>query len=94
VMPASMIVSTALILAGLMSGLLSAWFWWRSSRTSLVIAMPPLIVTARGPAIVADDLEVYLRQVGTLNAKAAIWGAVAVACSTAAGIIGCAAVLR
>jgi hypothetical protein len=82
-----MIVSTALILAGLVSGLLSAWFWWRSSRTSLAIAMPPLIITVRGPAIVADDLTAYLQQVGSLNSKAAIWGAVAVACSTAAGIV-------
>jgi hypothetical protein len=81
------LANLVLILSVLISGLLSAWFWWRSSRASFVIAMPPLMITTRGSAILADDLEAYLREVGSLNAKAAMWGAVAVACSTAAGVL-------
>ena len=35
----------------------------------------------------SGDLEKYLREVGGLNAKAAVYGALAVTCSTLAGII-------
>lgn len=68
-------------------GIASAYYWWKSSREPFVIPFPT-IITSTGPAITTQPLEDYLRRVGSLNAKAAMCGAIGVSLSTVAGIMG------
>jgi hypothetical protein len=77
--------SLILAVLGLLAGLASAWFWWRSSRTSFEITHVSLI-TSGSPVPNARDLEAYLKKVGSLNAKAAVFGGIGVLLSTLAGI--------
>ncbi len=78
-------VSLVLAGLGLAAGLASAWFWYRSSRTSFNIAFVSMI-TSGSPVPTARDIEAYLREVGDLNAKAAVFGGIGVLLSTLAGI--------
>jgi hypothetical protein len=79
-------ISTILALLGLAAGLVSAWFWWRSSRTRFRIAFVSMI-TSGSPVPTARDIEAYLREVGSLNTKAALLGALSVTLSALAGIM-------
>jgi hypothetical protein len=78
-------ISIVLAMLGLAAGLASAWFWWRSSRTSFDVAFVS-IVAGGSPVPNACDVENYLKKVGDLNAKAAAFGAVSVTLSALAGI--------
>jgi hypothetical protein len=79
--------TTSIILAvlGLVGGLASSWFWWRSSRASFTVTWANF-VTPSGPVITGNVLEAYLKEVGALNAKAAVFGAIGVLLSTLAGV--------
>jgi hypothetical protein len=65
------LIAVALALAGSGFGIASAWFWWRSSRETIVLPYPPPIVTYAGPVIPARPMEDYMRRVSAHNAKAA-----------------------
>jgi hypothetical protein len=73
-----------LILGGFVCGLCSAYFWWRSSREPFVLTTVS-IITSGTPVITARDTEDYLRRVSRLNSRAALFGAIAVLLTTAAG---------
>jgi hypothetical protein len=81
--------TAALALAGiaLVAGLLSAWHWWKSSKTSFQLTTTTLI-TSGSPVITARDLERYLQEVGGLNARAAIFGAISVTLAAVSGVLG------
>ncbi len=44
------------------------------------------MITSGSPVPTARDIEAYLREVGDLNAKAAVFGGIGVLLSTLAGI--------
>jgi hypothetical protein len=80
-------IAIALSVVGFGFGIASAVYWWKSSREAVSqYAIPPIIAHG-SPVITARQLEDYLRRVGALNAKAAIFGAIGVLFATIAGIV-------
>jgi len=79
-------ISIVLAVLGLAAGLASAWFWWRSSRTSFEIRFVSM-ATSGSPVPNARDIEAYLKKVGRLNTMAAALGAASVTLSALAGIV-------
>jgi hypothetical protein len=65
----------------------SARYWWRSAHVPFEIDSPTAFMSG-APVPILRHLERYLQQVGRLNARAAICGAIAVTCSTGAALIG------
>jgi hypothetical protein len=80
-------IALVLAMIGFLFGLASAWFWLRSSRVSFEV-VHPLNFIGGSPAVTERHLEHYVARVGRLNARAAICGAIAVACSSSGGLIG------
>ena len=68
--------------------LLSAVYWWRSSRASIAVLRHPPSITTSGPVVTMGPLQDYLRRVSALNAWAAIFGGIGVFLSTLGGIAG------
>lgn len=85
-------IALFLVLAGLLVGIIAAWFWWKASRLST----PPLPGgpgTAGGISMLAQhnwlkEVESGLRTAGRLNSIAAVLSGVAVVLSTASGLVG------
>lgn len=85
-----MLLSVALPIATLTSGIIAAWLWWKASRVTVI----PLWAKHGGiePVGGSDSqwvsgiLEV-LEESSRLNKKAAIWTAVSVATGSAVPIV-------
>jgi hypothetical protein len=72
---------------GVVAGVASAWFWYRSSQTSFEVKFVSQ-VNSGSPVPNARDIEAYLKKVGGLNAKAAAMAAISVVLTALAGIVG------
>ena len=78
-------LATILALLGFVCGLLSSYFWLRSSRAQF--ELNTISIIASTPVITARDLEDYLSRVGHLNSFAAALGACAVLLTTISGLL-------
>ena len=79
-------LATILALLGFACGLLSSYFWLRSSRAQFELNTISIIASGT-PVIAARDLEDYLSRVGHLNSFAAALGACAVLLTTISGLL-------
>lgn len=86
-------VAIAMAIAGLLSGLVAAWFWERSGR----VPVDPLNGDPHAILPVVPELEQLSwraaqfradQEMGRLNTLAARWTALAVVLSTASSVIG------
>ena len=66
-------------------GLWAAWLWWRASKIEI---RPYIEPTGYEPQAWADEARRVLPLVGELNARAALWTAVAVACGAVSTALG------
>ena len=80
------VVAVVLAMIGLVCGVCSAVFWFKSSKVRFVVRAAHM-VTATGPGVTLGDVEPYLQEVGRLNARAAIFAALAVLASTASTVV-------
>jgi len=81
-------IAVILALAGLVFGIASAYFWWRSSQEEIKeFEIPPIITGAGGPVVTSKQMQDYLQRVSGLNAKAAFCGAIGVSLGTVAGVL-------
>ncbi|HVX37333.1 MAG TPA: hypothetical protein VHC71_14050 [Hyphomicrobium sp.] len=62
----------------LVSGLGSAWFWYRSSQVSFSVGKGRSVFVQGEPAVTAGDIQKYLTDVANLNSIAAGLGAISV----------------
>jgi hypothetical protein len=75
-----------LALDGFYFGIISAYYWWRSGKVSYKRG-PGVIVLGQMP-VNLQDLQSYLKEVGSVNTSAAICSALGVLLSTLSGVLG------
>jgi hypothetical protein len=84
-------VALGLAIVGLLAGLWAARLWWRASRVEIV---PTYIEHGRIEPVGGSQMDWILGTIkasnnsSRLNARAAIWTAVAIVLSTAASVVG------